>query len=95
VADDPRSRADLPNNDPGVTIRAMFANLRAYGNRNVFAGTHGPAIGMELSTQDHAVLLAAGAEPFGPADRPMGSDLTSLTTAPPSPYGSSRRWTLR
>jgi TfoX/Sxy family transcriptional regulator of competence genes len=58
--------------DPRVEIRPMFANLGAYVNGNMFAGTFGPMVGVKLAESDKAALVASGGGPFGPAERPMG-----------------------
>jgi hypothetical protein len=82
-----RFRTLVPD-DPRVTIRPMFANLGAYVNGNMFAGTYGPDIGVKLSDSDRAELLAWGGAPFGPAERPMSGYLT----IPPGDDSTIAEW---
>lgn len=70
--DKERFRSVVPDR-PDVVIKAMFGNLGAFVNGNMFAGLFGPTIGVRLSTEDRAEL--EGSErtvPFGPLERPMG-----------------------
>ena len=62
---------------PGVDVKAMFGNLGAFVNGNMFAGTFGPIVGVKLVTPVSCDELAAipGAGPFGPTERPMGGYL--------------------
>ena len=62
----------------GVEVRAMFGNLGAFVNGNMFAGMSGPTIGVKLLEQASRDALAAieGVGPFGPAERPMAGYLT-------------------
>jgi TfoX/Sxy family transcriptional regulator of competence genes len=62
--------ADLP----GVTVKAMFANLGAFINGNMFAGLFGSALGVKLTDAASRAELASvdGTGPYGPAERPMG-----------------------
>jgi TfoX/Sxy family transcriptional regulator of competence genes len=62
--------------DPRVEVKAMFGNLGAFVNGNMFAGLFGPAIGVKLGENHHQELTAAGGGPFGPAQRPMGGYLS-------------------
>jgi len=78
-ADKDRFR-DLIPPDPGVEVKAMFGNLGAFVNGNMFAGLFGPTIGVKLGDDDRHELTAAGGGPFGPPERPMGGYL-SLPTA--------------
>ena len=64
--------ADLP----GVETKPMFGNLGAFVNGNMFAGLFGAAIGVKVPDDDRPALLAAGAGPFGPSERPMSGYLT-------------------
>jgi TfoX/Sxy family transcriptional regulator of competence genes len=73
-ADKERFR-DLVPADPRVEVKAMFGNLGAFVNGNMFAGLFGPTIGVKLSDQDRQELTAAGGGPFGPPERPMGGYL--------------------
>jgi TfoX/Sxy family transcriptional regulator of competence genes len=69
---------------PGVEAKAMFGNLGAFVNSNMFAGLFGADIGVKLADDDRLALLAAGGGPFGPAERPMSGYVTlpaSLSTA--------------
>ena len=64
-------RALVPDR-PDVVIKPMFGNLGAYVNGNMFMGSLGSSIGVELSQADRESLLAVdGAGPFGPPRRPM------------------------
>lgn len=59
---------------PALEIKPMFGNLAAFvsANQQMCAGLFGPAVGLRLSEDDRADLLAvAGAGPFGPEGRPM------------------------
>lgn len=58
----------------GVEIKAMFGNLGAFVNGNMFAGLFGSALDVRLiSDADRSELAALeGAGPFGPSERPMG-----------------------
>ena len=67
---------DLIPHEPGVEVKAMFGNLGAFVNGNMFAGLFGPLIGIKLADHDRQELAAAGAGPFGPPERPMGGYLT-------------------
>ena len=74
-ADKELFRAVVPDL-PGVEVKPMFGNLGAFVNGNMFAGLFGSAIGVKLADDDRAELAAAGAPPFGPAERPMGGYLS-------------------
>ena len=67
---------DLVPDDPRVQVKAMFGNLGAFVNGNMFAGLFGSAIGVKVGDADHQELISLGAGPFGPAERPMGGYLT-------------------
>jgi TfoX/Sxy family transcriptional regulator of competence genes len=60
---------------PGIEIKAMFGNLGASVNGNMFAGIFGTAIGVRIvDDADRAALAAVeGTGVFGPAERPMVS----------------------
>jgi TfoX/Sxy family transcriptional regulator of competence genes len=74
-ADKDRFR-DLVPPEPGVQVKAMFGNLGAFVNGNMFAGLFGPTIGVKLGHDDRLELTVAGGGPFGPEGRPMGGYLT-------------------
>lgn len=64
-------RAVVPD-DPRAEVKAMFGNLAAFVNGNMFMGLFGPTIGVQLSDDDAAALEAAGGtRDFGPEGRPM------------------------
>ena len=71
-ADKARFRSMVPE-DPRVEVKAMFGNLGAFVNGNMFMGLFGSDVGVKLAPADAADLMAIeGAGPFGPAERPMG-----------------------
>ena len=75
-ADVARFRALVPD-DPRVEIKPMFGNLGAFVNGNMFMGLFGSDIGVKLAPADAERLGAIeGAGPFGPAERPMGGNVT-------------------
>ena len=57
-------------------VKPMFGQLGAFVNGNMFAGLFGADIGVKLAAADAEQLAAAGAGPFGPAERPMGGYLS-------------------
>jgi TfoX/Sxy family transcriptional regulator of competence genes len=59
---------------PGVTVKPMFANVAAFVNGNMFAGTFGDVLGVRLPDAGarEELLAVEGAGPYGPAERPMG-----------------------
>lgn len=62
---------------PDAQVKAMFGNLAAFVNGNMFAGLFGSEIGLRLSDADREALAAVdGAGPFGPPDRPMKAYVT-------------------
>jgi TfoX/Sxy family transcriptional regulator of competence genes len=66
-----RFRAMVPAGD--VDVRAMFGNLGAFVNGNMFLGLFGASVGVKVGDADRAELLRQpGAGPYGPAERPMG-----------------------
>jgi TfoX/Sxy family transcriptional regulator of competence genes len=88
-----RFRAMVPEG-PGIEIRAMFGNLGAFVNGNMFMGLYGSDIGLKLAPDDAEALRAVGgAGSFGPAERPMGG----YVTMPASMVGTSEgdRWVNR
>ena len=92
-ADKERFRSIVPD-DPRVEVKAMFGNLGAFVNGNMFMGLFGADIGVKLTPADGARLGAIdGAGPFGPAERPMGG----YVTMPPSLVGTAEgaRWVTR
>jgi len=71
-ADKATFRSMVPD-DPRVEVKAMFGNLGAFVNGNMFMGLFGSDVGVKLAPTDVAALLEIdGAGPFGPAERPMG-----------------------
>lgn len=58
----------------GVEVKAMFGNLGAFVNGNMFAGLFGTSVGVRLLDQSSRDELSAtpGTGPFGPPERPMG-----------------------
>jgi TfoX/Sxy family transcriptional regulator of competence genes len=58
----------------GVQVKAMFGNLGAFVNGNMFAGLFGEQIGVKLLDAASRAELSgvAGTGPFGPPERPMG-----------------------
>jgi len=75
-ADKDYFRSIVPD-DPGVEIKAMFGNLAAFVNGNMFMGLFGSDVGVRLPEVDRAELLEEdGAGPFGPEGRPMGEYVT-------------------
>ena len=65
----------------GVEVKAMFGNLGAFVNGNMFAGVFGPAVGVKLLDEASRDALAAieGSAPFGPSERPMAGCWTLPT----------------
>jgi TfoX/Sxy family transcriptional regulator of competence genes len=65
-------RAVIPD-APGVEVKAMFGNLGAFVNGNMFAGLFGPTLGVRLTgeTDRNELAALAGTGPFGPSERPM------------------------
>ncbi len=85
-----RFRSTVPD-DPRVEVRAMFGNLAAFVNGNMFMGLFGADVGVKLDPADANALRAmAGAGPFGPTERPMGG----YVRLPPSLIGTTdgARW---
>lgn len=74
--DKERFRTLIPE-APGVEVKAMFGNLGAFVNGNMFAGLFGSSIGVKLVEASSRDELAAipGTGPYGPAERPMGGYL--------------------
>lgn len=71
----------------GVEVKAMFGNLGAFVNGNMFAGLFGEQIGVKLLDESSRAELSgvSGTGPFGPPERPMGGYLGlpgSWTTSP-------------
>jgi TfoX/Sxy family transcriptional regulator of competence genes len=50
----------------------MFGNVAAFVNGNMFMGVFGADVGLKLPPAELEALRAAGGQPFGPAERPMG-----------------------
>ncbi|MEP7022681.1 MAG: TfoX/Sxy family protein [Actinomycetota bacterium] len=58
--------------DPAVEVKAMFGNLGAFVNGNMFAGLLGADVGLRLDEPARSELAAAGgAGGFGPGEKPM------------------------
>jgi len=75
-ADRDRFAALVPD-APGVEVKAMFGNLGAFVNGNMFMGLFGADVGIKLPAEAQQKLLdEPGAGPFGPEDRPMGGYVT-------------------
>ena len=75
-ADCERFTALVPD-DPRVEVKPMFGNLGAFVNGNMFMGLFGADVGVKLTGDDLADLLARpDGGPFGPAERPMGGYVT-------------------
>jgi TfoX/Sxy family transcriptional regulator of competence genes len=66
----------LLSEEPGTEVKAMFGNLGAFVNGNMFAGLFGTDIGIKVDSADQTELAAAGGGPFGPGERPMSGYLT-------------------
>ena len=75
----------------GVEVKAMFGNLGAFVNGNMFAGLFGADIGVRLADADRERLLAQGGGPFGPEERPMGGYVT-LPVAVRDDPGTGATW---
>lgn len=89
-ADKDRFRSIVPV-DPRVEVKAMFGNLGAFVQGNMFMGLFGADIGVKLAPADAEKLSAIeGARPFGPPERPMGG----YVTLPPAFIGTpdGTRW---
>lgn len=92
-ADKALFRSIVPD-DSRVEIKAMFGNLGAFVNGNMFMGLFGSSIGVKLSPNDAAALMAiAGAGPFGPSERPMGGYVSLPTALVDTPEGAE--WVAR
>jgi TfoX/Sxy family transcriptional regulator of competence genes len=76
-ADDKAMFRALVPEAPGVEVKAMFGNLGAFVNGNMFAGLFGSAVGVKLVEAASRAELAAipGTGPYGPPERPMGGYL--------------------
>jgi TfoX/Sxy family transcriptional regulator of competence genes len=74
--DKDRFRSLIPK-APGVEVKAMFGNLGAFVNGNMFAGLFGSSIGVKLAEASSREGLAAipGTGPYGPPERAMGGYL--------------------
>jgi TfoX/Sxy family transcriptional regulator of competence genes len=78
-ADRDRFNALVPD-APRVEVKAMFGNLGAFVNGNMFMGLFGADVGIKLPDNQRAELLAQpGTGPFGPEERPMGGYVTLPT----------------
>ena len=61
---------------PPVQVKAMFGNLGAFANCNMFAGLFGATIEVRLDEPRRSELSAVdGVGPFGPTRRPVGGSL--------------------
>ncbi len=58
---------------PAVEVKAMFGNLGAFVNGNMFAGLFGPAVGVRLlqDSSKNELVSIDGSGAFGPEERPM------------------------
>jgi len=75
-ADKEYFRSIVPD-DPPVEVKAMFGNLAAFVNGNMFMGLFGPGVGVRLGDAERDELAAEpGAGTFGPPDRPMKEYVT-------------------
>lgn len=75
-ADKQRFRS-LVSEAPGVEVKAMFGQLGAFVNGNMFAGLFGAAVGVKLDQAAASELSTLpGSGPFGPEERPMGGYLS-------------------
>lgn len=73
----------------GVEVKAMFGNLGAFVNGNMFMGLYGSDVGVKLPDADRQAALEAGGGPFGPAERPMGG---YVTLSPTLDAADTERW---
>jgi TfoX/Sxy family transcriptional regulator of competence genes len=93
-ADKDYFRSIVPDH-PAVEIKPMFGNVAAFVNGNMFMGLFGPDVGVRLSDDDRATLLAVdGSGPFGPEDRPMKA-YVSLPPAWRDDAGQTAEWVDR
>jgi TfoX/Sxy family transcriptional regulator of competence genes len=93
AADMDRFRSIVPD-DPRVEVKAMFGNLGAFVNGNMFMGLFGADVGVKLAPADADELRAIeGAGPFGPAERPMGGYVSLPSSVIGAPEG--QRWVDR
>lgn len=79
---------------PEVEVKPMFGNVAAFvvPNAQMCAGLFGPALGVRLSEEDRATLLAEpGTAPFGPEERPM-KEYVSLPLAWRSDASRTDAW---
>jgi TfoX/Sxy family transcriptional regulator of competence genes len=76
-ADKDRFRSLMPD-AAGVEVKAMFGNLGAFVNGNMFAGLFGPTVGVKFldAASSDAFAAIEGVGPFGPSERPMAGYLT-------------------
>ena len=80
---------------PGVTVKAMFGNLAAFVNGNMFMGLFGPAVGVRLPEAGRDALRSEpGAAPFGPEDRPMREYVAMPQSWRDDP-ASTEKWVAR
>jgi hypothetical protein len=84
--------AVVPATDDRVEVKPMFGNLAAFVNGNMFLGIFGPDVGVKLSNADQHALRAAGGQPFGPAERPMGGYVSFPANMTPE---SAHVWVAR
>jgi TfoX/Sxy family transcriptional regulator of competence genes len=94
-ADKDYFRSIAPDDDPRVEVKAMFGNLAAFVNGNMFMGLFGPAVGVRLDEAGREELRAVeGAAPFGPEERPM-KEYISLPPAWRDDADSTAAWVDR
>ncbi|MDO8732674.1 MAG: TfoX/Sxy family protein [Actinomycetota bacterium] len=81
---------------PGVEVKAMFGNLGAFVNGNMFAGLFGDSLGvklLDLSSRDELTAIE-GTGPYGPVERPMGGYI-ALPTDWASTLSATASWVER
>lgn len=90
-----RFRALVPDT-VAVEVKAMFGNLGAFVNGNMFAGLFGDNVGVKLLDPTSRDELSAipGTGPFGPPDRPMGGYI-ALPAAWASSPKNATTWVQR
>lgn len=94
-ADKDYFRSIAPDDDPRVEVKAMFGNLAAFVNGNMFMGLFGPAVGVRLDDAGREELAAVeGSGPFGPEGRPM-REYVSLPAAWREDAQSTATWVDR
>jgi hypothetical protein len=92
-ADKDRFRSLMPD-AAGVEVKAMFGNLGAFVNGNMFAGLFGPTVGVKFldAASSDAFAAIEGVGPFGPSQRPMAGYLTLPPAWAGDPALAARGW---